>query len=111
MKCNFFLINNLNQKLKMKFPHYISIFILSIFFISCSFKTSELEKGMWKYCGGYYIGDLFNSVQMQFRNDTIYINNIPNALIIAKNESFLGSGKKVIIKSIKSGEVGTYCGK
>jgi len=67
---------------------------------------------MWKYCGGYYIGDFFNTTNMSFMNDTIYINSIPKALIIGKEESFLGATvRKVVISSLASNEEGTYCGK
>jgi len=97
----------------MQLLQRIYILICLVSFSSCSLSDAELKESWWKHCGDYHIGDVldFQNVH-KLRNDTIYFNNIPKATIISTTESiFRATDRKIMIKSLESNEVGTYCQK
>jgi len=78
---------------------------LLLILISCSTNEKSLHNGTWKYGEGYHIGDVIDFKKHQLSNDTIFINDKPEALLI-KQEHFIS--RKIIIKSLVSDETGIY---
>ncbi len=85
--------------------------LIAYLLISCKFNNKELKESWWKFGEGYYIGDVlnFNNENLIIKNDTLFLNNKPKAIIITQTESFLGfTDRSIIIKSLESNEKGTY---
>jgi len=95
----------------------ISTFLLSFVLTSCICTDADLKKFNWKYGKGYYFGDFINFDDTNLRNDTLFEMNVETRNLTAyavitktKNIYFRGH-KEIEIKSLKTGETGTYFGK
>ena len=72
--------------------------------VSC---TPSIEKHEWKYGQGFHIGDwLIFYEYYQLRNDTIFIQDQPRAVII--DDQFSRVDSKFTIKDIQSDSLGVY---
>jgi hypothetical protein len=93
-----------------------SILLLPIVLTGCICTDADIKKNNWKYGGGYYLGDFLNFNDTSLKNDTLFgIDSIGNkkayaTIIKTKNIYFFGH-KEIEIKSLKTGEVGSYFGK
>lgn len=92
------------------------IFFLIFLFSGCQLSDKDIKAHSWKLCGEKRIEELgdwfdFKNSNCDLNNDTIFINNIPVVRIIEANKSNLGSGDKIVVESIVTKKVGTYCGK
>lgn len=77
--------------------------------ISCSLNDKQLKESWWKYGDGFHIGDVINFEKHQVINDTIFLDNIPKAILINKEGSILGfTDRTIIVKDLLSDETGTY---
>ncbi|GAA4069125.1 hypothetical protein GCM10022389_12890 [Flavobacterium cheonanense] len=65
---------------------------------------------MWKYSGGFYLGDVLRLDFKTLKNDTIYQENKPK-YIIKTSIGYFGYPTELIIKDIESGDEGRYVGK
>jgi hypothetical protein len=82
-----------------------------LFVFSCKLNNAQIEKLEWKYSEGYYIGDVitFNE-KTKLKNDTIFINDIPNASMIKSMKRIDGS-ESLKIKSLVNNKKGYYYAK
>ncbi len=80
-----------------------------MFFTSCSLNNEQLKRGWWKYGDGYYIGDVIDFEKYDLVNDTLYLRDIPKAVLFDSKKSLLGfTNRKIIIKDINSNTTGVY---
>ena len=84
--------------------------IILCFFSSCSVNDENLKDYMWKYSGGFYLGDVLRVDFKTLKNDTIYQENKAK-YIIKTSIGYFGYPTELIIKDIESGEEGRYVGK
>ncbi|WP_046759193.1 hypothetical protein [Kordia jejudonensis] len=82
--------------------------VLIILFSSCTLSHEELKVGWWKYGGGYYIGDSIDFKLFHLKNDTIYFNEMPKALLKSSTKGYKAYEDYIIIKSLDSDETGKY---
>lgn len=92
-------------------------YLLNIFFLllvsSCSFNNSEIIERNWKYGNGFWIGDFptfdnSNNSKYKLSNDTIYDSDRAIAIIIGTTRSYVLYDNEIEIKSISTGQLGTY---
>jgi hypothetical protein len=87
--------------------------LITIGLYSCESREEKI-KSEWKFVDGFRVADFlsFKNQNLKLRNDNIYKNSKPFALIVElKNERFLGTGNKLILRDIESGKLGTYTDK
>ena len=84
--------------------------IILCFFSSCSVSDENLKDYVWKYSGGFYLGDVLRLDFKTLKNDTIYQENKPK-YIIKTSIGYFGYPTELIIKDIESGDEGRYVGK
>ncbi|WP_299887135.1 hypothetical protein [uncultured Lacinutrix sp.] len=85
------------------------ICILTLIFLTSCLNNKELREGWWKYGDGYHIGDVISFERYNLINNTLYLENIPKALLISKEESVFGfTSRKIVIKDLESNKRGTY---
>lgn len=91
------------------------LFIILFFLTLCSCESREEKiKSNWKYAGGYHIGDFLNFKHQNIRiqNDTVYKDSKPLAVIVELKTTYLpGTENKLVLKDIKTGELGIYTDK
>ncbi len=91
--------------------HHFKIFVAFFILTSASCKSSnnDIEHYSWKYGEGFNITDWirFNNKPFNLSHDTIFNNQIPVATIIKLDKSIWGTDK-IIIKSLQTGQEGTY---
>ncbi|WP_438423744.1 hypothetical protein [Aquimarina macrocephali] len=82
---------------------------MTLIFLTSCLSNKELKEGWWKYGDGYHIGDVISFERYNLVNDTLYLKDIPKALLISQEESVFGfTSRKIVIKDLKSNETGTY---
>lgn len=85
------------------------IYILAFLFLTSCLSDKQLKESWWKHGDGYYIGDFIHFENYDIRNDTLFLENIPKALIIKRKVSILGfTDRELTIKDLISNETGTY---
>lgn len=86
--------------------NFLSLVIFITIIVSCN----STENTFWKYRNGYYIGDVFKfGKYYKIKNDTIYNNQIPKAVIIKIKTRI--SDKLMMLKEINGDSIGYYCSK
>lgn len=87
----------------------ISLLCLFIsFFLSCTLNDAQLKKSWWKYNRGYYLGDVLDFKDLNYRNDTIFVGKKPIAIILFKQKALPGGDNQITIKSLSTKETGIY---
>ena len=92
----------------MKRQTYIifALFLITAF-TSCTLDNDALTKKVWKFGDGYWLGDILYFSNKTLRNDTLY--GVDSAFaVVYKTERRFFADNKVYIKSLKTGEIGTY---
>lgn len=85
------------------------VYILTFLFLTSCLSDKQLKESWWKYGEGYSIGDVLNFKIYELRNDTLFLDNTPKALIIERKESILGfTDREVTIKDLTSNKTGIY---
>ncbi|CAN5498799.1 hypothetical protein BH10BAC2_BH10BAC2_28460 [soil metagenome] len=89
---------------------YKTLIVVFLLFCSCNITDESIIAHSWKYEDGYHIGDWieFKGTNYTLLNDTIFIGNIPNAIIIERNNHFIDGGIEIKIQSIDDGKKGIY---
>jgi hypothetical protein len=82
-------------------------------FVCClviSTSCNSIEDDNWKYIDGFYIRDfmVFDSY-LSIRNDTIFHNQIPKAVVVEVEERLLD--RILVIKELDGNSLGYYCSK
>lgn len=85
----------------------ISCLCLTIF-LSCTLNDTQLKKRWWKYNRGYYLGDVLDFNDLNYRNDTIFVGRKPLAIILSKLNALPGGDNQITIKSLSTKETGVY---
>lgn len=84
---------------------------------SCVCTDSNLKNLNWKYGDGYYLGDFISFNDKNLRNDTLFGtdtmtgNQRAYAVIISTKKIYFIGHEEIEIKSLQTGETGTYYGK
>jgi hypothetical protein len=84
---------------------------------SCTCPDFELKNLHWKYGSGYYLGDYIRFDEKSLRNDTLFGKDKttgivgPYAVIVSTQKIYFIGHSEIEIKSLKTGEIGTYFGK
>jgi hypothetical protein len=96
----------------MKYSFNFIIISLLTFFVSCNQKKNIGENKMWKFRGGYSIGDVFRigNNYSKINNDTIYQNEKPVAIVVNFERRVFGDNI-LTIKSLTENRIGEYCEK
>lgn len=84
--------------------------LLVILLAACTSNSDIISQNNWKYGEGYHIGDWLTfdrSGYYRISNDTIFKQDTAVAIVVEENEQ-AGSNAKLTIKSLQTGEVGTY---
>lgn len=71
------------------------------------------HSSFWKPRDNPVLGDVlqFSYEANNFRNDTLFKNKIPIAVVLELENRFFCGDRIMTIKSIKTGQIGTYCEK
>ena len=92
----------------------ILIVVLILLYIFPNKSALNNPDRFWKVCGDNpVIGDAFHlsKEDNNFRNDTIFAGQTPVGVVIDLENRFWAGDRILTIKSLKTGEVGTYCEK
>ena len=88
-----------------------TIFLIFPFILTnCSSDSEFVKQREWKYGSGFWMGDwlLFNdSEYFKIQTDTLFKQDTARAVIVDIDEQ-LGGDTELTIKSITTGELGTY---
>ena len=85
------------------------IYIFSLILLTSCLHDQQLKKCCWKYGYGYHIGDVISFDRYELRNDTLFLENTPKAVLFRREASILGfTDNKIIIKDITSNKKGGY---
>ena len=85
------------------------IYIFTFVLITSCLSDRQLKEGWWKYGEGYHIGDVISFERYDLRNDTLFLENTPRALLSRREGSIFGmKARTIIIKDLNSNETGTY---
>ena len=86
----------------------VVVLILLYIFPNKSFLNNP--ESFWKAGENPVIGDAFHlsKEDNNFRNDTIFARQIPVGVVINLENRFWAGDRILIVKSIKTGEMGTY---
>lgn len=83
--------------------------IIPLLILGCSVDETELKTSWWKYGEGFHLGDELNFNHIKLRNDTIFENKKPVAVITSYRGDILDLvGPTIKIKSIETGKIGIY---
>ncbi|WP_103865554.1 hypothetical protein [Aquimarina sp. I32.4] len=84
--------------------------LLSVCCLITIISCTSIENTKWKFRNGFYIGDLiiFKSSHI-IKNDTIFSNEIPKAILIEIEQRI--TDKLLIIKDLNGNALGYYCSK
>ena len=76
----------------------------------CTIDNKDVTAREWKYGSGFWMGDMltFGSEGFKLQHDTIYLSNTSKALIVKTSKRYLIFTSEIEIKSLLSGQVGTY---
>ncbi len=92
----------------------IVIVVLILLYIFPSKSPLNNLESFWKACGeNPIIGDAFHLSEEDnnFRNDTIFARQIPVGVVLNLENRYWAGDRILTVKSLKTGEVGTYCEK
>lgn len=100
-----------NKNLKYSFIAIsIVILVLILFYIFPNKSPFNKPDNFWKAGDNPVFGDVLHISKEgnNFRNDTIFTNEIPVAIVIKIEDRFWSGDRVLTIKNIKTGETGTY---
>ena len=92
----------------------IVVAVLVLLYIFPNKSALNNPESFWKACGDNpVIGDAFHlsKEDNNFRNDTIFARQIPVGVVVNLENRFWAGDRVLTVKSLKTGEVGTYCEK
>lgn len=99
----------------MKRVVVLAIFCLLFGLVACKGFINDryIKNHMWLYEGGYHLGDLllfdsFVDSLLTLRNDTVFKNQVPEAIIINFKKGALNKNAEMTLMSIHSRKLGTY---
>lgn len=85
------------------------ICLLAFVFLYSCLNNEQLKEGWWKYGEGYHIEDVISFERFSIRNDTLFLRNIPKAILYRREGSMFGvTDRKIIIKDLISYNTGVY---
>ncbi|WP_299607245.1 hypothetical protein [uncultured Aquimarina sp.] len=85
------------------------IYILILLPITSCLNDKQIKSGWWKYGNGYHIGDVISFERYDLRNDTLFLENTPKAILSKREGSYFGfTDRKITIKDLKSNKTGIY---
>jgi len=87
--------------------------IAALFLISSCTNKEELPKAnFWKYSDGAYFGDaLIFDENYVLKNDTIFLDDTPLYILEEHDNQWYIGRKQLILKDLKTGQLGYYIGK
>ena len=88
----------------------LGIFFTAVVLTSCSSRMSneEMKQSWWLYGSGFRIKDTLRFDDTNLKGDTIYLENKAVAIIKYCGKEMLFSCATLKIKSIETGQYGTY---
>lgn len=88
----------------------ISFLLLLLFSCKRSIDTTHIKQHSWKYGDGYHVGDWisFETKLYKIQNDTLYKRDTARATIFSLDLNQFHSDNEMRLKSLGTGEVGTY---
>jgi hypothetical protein len=91
----------------------ILIMVLILLYIFPNKSPFNNPESFWKACDKPVIGDAFHlsKEDNNFKNDTIFARQIPVGVVVNLENRFWAGDRILTVKSLKTGEVGTYCEK
>jgi hypothetical protein len=91
----------------------IAFWIIGSVFIFPSKSPFNNTRSFWKPRDNPVLGDIlqFSHVDSNFRNDTLFKDKIPIAVVLEMENRFFSGDRVITVKNIKTGEIGTYCEK
>ena len=88
----------------------IVIFVLVLLYIFPNASPLNNPESFWKAGEKSVIGDAFHLSEedQNFRNDTIFARQIPVGIVVHIENRFWAGDRILTVKSLQTGEVGTY---
>ena len=92
--------------------HKVVIALFYIVMAGCSIPDAELKKGFWKLCDGDIAvpKDVLKLDDNTLRNDTVFYNVEPIAVVISK-EKRIDNSNIMLLKWIETGDTSRFCQK